>query len=89
MVDWGRIPRCEFRSSLNGVHIAKTGLHWPVFPLRLLQRRRPRPFDEGFIALLILRFHIVEQPAALGDHFQKAPAGMVVFLVILEVPCKV
>ena len=45
-------------------------------------------FDQVLIAGLILAFDIVEQFAAGRDHFQKATATVVVFLMSLEVFCQ-
>ena len=41
-------------------------------------------FDEVFVPFLALLFGVVEQPAALSDHDQKASARMKVLLVCFQ-----
>ena len=41
--------------------------------------------DQVLVAGLVLAFEVVEELPALGDHFQKATAAVVVLLVGLEV----
>jgi hypothetical protein len=42
-------------------------------------------FDDGSVAFDLGRLEVIEKPAALANHFEKAPSAMVVFLVDPEV----
>jgi hypothetical protein len=56
-------------------------------PLALLPElfSQSQSLDDRAIPLQILLLQIVQKPPALADEFQKAPAGMVVLFMLLEV----